>query len=227
MAIDTGGKTGRRPGGVSSRDAILDAARTLFTLRGYKGATVRAIAGEAGADPALIRHFFGDKDGLFAAAMELPADATNEILDVFTAVADQWGERLTWAYLGLWERPETAAPLRATLVSAFTNVQALDQFREFIVTTMLEPASKKLPGGEPELRLTLAISHLFGIALARHLLKTPPIARQNFADLVTLVAPSVQGYLTGPLPDRESPVDSDPLASQPRDTKRRQNAATK
>ncbi|GAB3605601.1 hypothetical protein GCM10027413_10100 [Conyzicola nivalis] len=203
MVIDAGGKTGRRPGGSSSRDAILDAARTLFTLHGYKGATVRAIAGAAGADPALIRHFFGDKDGLFAAAMALPADATQEILDVFTAPDDQWGERLTWAYLGLWERPETAAPLRATLVSAFTNDQALDHFREFLVATMLEPASRKLPPGEPELRLTVAISHLIGVALSRHLLKAPPIERQSLANLVALVAPSIQGYLTGPLPIRE------------------------
>lgn len=208
MAIDTGGKTGRRPGGLSSRDAILKAARDLFTLHGYKGATVRAIANEAGADPALIRHFFGDKDGLFAAAMALPSDATHEILGVFSAPADQWGRRLTEAYLGLWERPETAAPLRATLVSAFTNEQALDQFREFLLATILEPASKKLTTSEPQLRLTVAISHLIGIALARHLMKAPPIAQQSLTNLTALVAPVIQAYLTGPLPIRGATADS-------------------
>ena len=37
MAIDTGGRTGRRPGPGSSRDAILQAAREQFTEHGFKG----------------------------------------------------------------------------------------------------------------------------------------------------------------------------------------------
>lgn len=202
MTIDTGGKTGRRPGGASSRQAILDAARELFMLHGFKGATVRAIAAEAGADPALIRHFFGDKDGLFIAAMQLPPDATRDVLAVFSTPAEEWGTRLTRAYLLLWEDQSTAAPVRATLVSAFTNEQALAQFRSFLVAAVLEPASAHLPADDPELRLGIAMSHLIGVALARHLLAVPPIVRQEIDDLVELIGPSVQRYLTGPLPQR-------------------------
>ena len=75
MSVDTNGRTGRRPGPVSTKDAILDAARDQFTQHGYKGATLRAIAGQAGVDPGLIRHFFGDKEGLFAASLALPPEA--------------------------------------------------------------------------------------------------------------------------------------------------------
>lgn len=198
--IESGGRTGRRPGGTSSRDAILGAARELFTAHGFKGATVRAIAAQAGADAALIRHFFGGKEGLFLAAMELPPDATGEVLAVFDAPAEEWGELLTRAYLSLWEDPDTAAPLRATLVSAFTNEQALQHFRAFLVATVLVPASRHLPPDDPELRLSLAMGHLIGVALARHLLVIPPIAAQDVDSLVSLVAPAVQRYLCGPLP---------------------------
>src|ERR1044072_1427095 len=93
LTIDHGGRTGRRTGPGSSRQAILDAARDHFTRHGYKGATLRAIAAQAGGDPALVRHFFGGKDGLFAAAMELPPAAARGILGAFDAPPEPWGAR--------------------------------------------------------------------------------------------------------------------------------------
>ena len=200
MAIDANGKTGRRPGTGSSRQMILDAARDQFTQHGYKGATVRAIAGQAGADPNLIRHFFGDKDGLFAAAMELPPEAASTILAVFDHAVEEWGERLTRAYLTIWESPDTAAPLRAILVSAFTNDQALESLRSFLVSTALEPASRKLNMSNPGLRVTVSMSHLLGIALTRYILQAPPIREQSIDNLAALVGPTIQRYLKGPLP---------------------------
>ncbi len=70
-------RTGRRPGESSSRQDILDAAQRLFAARGYQGATMRAIAAEAGVDAALIVHFFGNKRALLAeAAPPTPWDST-------------------------------------------------------------------------------------------------------------------------------------------------------
>lgn len=204
MKIDSGGKTGRRPGSVSSRDAILNAARDQFTRHGYKGATMRAIGCQAGADPTLIRHFFGNKDGLFAAAMQLPAGAAETLLRVFDEPQDTWGSRLTGAYLSLWEDPDTAAPLRAVLVSAFTNEQALEQFRALLIATMNTAAIHRLPGENPTLRLTLAMSHLIGVALARYIMKAPALGAESVEALVALVGPIVQQYLTGAFPEHSA-----------------------
>src|ERR1700759_1320075 len=71
----TGRRRGRRPGGANTRAQLLDAARAEFAERGYEGATVRAIADRAGVDPAMVNHFFGGKDGLFPASLDLPRDA--------------------------------------------------------------------------------------------------------------------------------------------------------
>ena len=65
-------RPGRRSGPTVSRGDILAAARRLFAERGYDGATIRAIAQEAGVDAALVHHFFGTKEHVFVAAMELP-----------------------------------------------------------------------------------------------------------------------------------------------------------
>ena len=65
---------GRRPGESGTRDAILAAARLAFGRQGYGATSVRAVARAAGVDPSLVLHFFGSKDGLFEAALQLPAD---------------------------------------------------------------------------------------------------------------------------------------------------------
>ncbi len=200
MAIGTGGRSGRRPGPTSSRDAILAAAREQFTEHGYRGATLRAIAGQAGVDPGLIRHFFGDKEGLFSASLELPPQAASAVLATFATPMDEWGVRLTRTYLSLWEDPAVAGPLRATAVSAFANDQALDRLRAFIVSAVLEKAAPRLPQDNPALRLSTAMTHLVGLALGRYLLKAPPLVAADLDEIVALVGPVIQRYLTGPLP---------------------------
>ena len=67
-------RTGRRPGNSGSREAILEAARAAFGERGFSDASVRDIAVRAGVDAALVHHFYGTKEQLFAAAMKLPVD---------------------------------------------------------------------------------------------------------------------------------------------------------
>ena len=64
---------GRRAGESGTREAILAAARAQFADHGYDGATIRTIAAAAGVDPALVHHFHGSKEKLFAAAMRLPS----------------------------------------------------------------------------------------------------------------------------------------------------------
>ena len=65
---------GRRPGAPDTRAAVLAAARAAFAAKGFGGTTIRAVAADAGVDPALVHHYFGTKDDLFLAAMELPVD---------------------------------------------------------------------------------------------------------------------------------------------------------
>lgn len=200
VSDESEGRTGRRPGPTSTRDDILDAARAEFSRHGFKGATLRAIAGAAGVDPGLIRHFFGDKQGLFVASMEMPVDALNVVLSAVEGPRDEWGERLTRAYLSLWDEPPTAAAMRAGVVSAFGNEQALASLREFVMSTIMAGLRPHLPDDDPDLRLATAVTHIVGIAMGRYILRIPPLVDHSLDDLVALIAPSVQHYLTGPLP---------------------------
>jgi AcrR family transcriptional regulator len=60
----------RRRDAEATRAAILEAAKTQFARAGYDRAGLRDIAAEAGADVALIKRYFGSKEGLFTAALK-------------------------------------------------------------------------------------------------------------------------------------------------------------
>ena len=60
----------RRRDAAATRAAILEAAKGLFARLGYDRAGLREIAAEAGADVALIKRYFGGKEGLFTEALK-------------------------------------------------------------------------------------------------------------------------------------------------------------
>ncbi|HNX94034.1 MAG TPA: TetR/AcrR family transcriptional regulator [Holophaga sp.] len=77
---------------------LLDAAQKVFARDGLSGATLRAIAREAGCDPALIYYHFENKEAIFAALIErmLPV-----IRKGIQAIAHAKGER--HAALQIWD----------------------------------------------------------------------------------------------------------------------------
>lgn len=53
-----------------TRQRLLDAAEGEFAARGFAGARLREIAEAAGVQPALIHHYFTDKQGLYRAVLD-------------------------------------------------------------------------------------------------------------------------------------------------------------
>ncbi|BDB44012.1 MULTISPECIES: TetR/AcrR family transcriptional regulator [Mycobacterium] len=58
------------------RTLILASARKLFSIHGYRGTSTRDVASAAGVTAAAIYRHFGNKEGLFEAAVEEPLHAT-------------------------------------------------------------------------------------------------------------------------------------------------------
>jgi AcrR family transcriptional regulator len=55
--------------GIARRQQILDAARELFAVRGYRGASMRDVAGQVGLSMAGLLHYFPSKEELLAAVL--------------------------------------------------------------------------------------------------------------------------------------------------------------
>ena len=114
-------RTGRRPGASSTREAILEAAGRLFSERGYEGATMRAIAAEAGVDAALVVHFFGNKAALLAEAVQWPFDPEVEMPKLLADGRRNVGRRLAALFVTTWDEEGSRNPILTLLRAATTE----------------------------------------------------------------------------------------------------------
>ncbi|MEU0667573.1 TetR family transcriptional regulator [Streptomyces lavendulocolor] len=182
--------------GPGTRERILEAARAEFAERGYDKTSVRGIAKAAGVDPALVHHYFGTKDEVFAAAIELSFEPALIVPAIVGGPAEGIGERLARYFLSVWENPVTRAPLLAVIRSALTHEAAAKVLRGFVLRRLLQRVAADLDVPDPEFRAELAASHMIGIAILRYVVQVEPLASARPEDIVAMVAPTLQRYLT-------------------------------
>jgi AcrR family transcriptional regulator len=197
--VTTKATRGRRPGSPDTREAILVAARGLFADRGFGSTSVRAIAAEAGVDPALVHHYFGSKEDLFVTALELPVDPRVLLAPVAALGPDGAAERLLGVFLSVWDDPETRVRLLAVVRRVFEpEGQAL--IRDGFLRVVIGPIGVALGIDEPERRMPLVVSQMLGLIIVRYVLEIEPVASMPADLVVATYGPTIQRYLTGELP---------------------------
>lgn len=150
-------------------------------------------------DPALVHHYFGTKEQIFAAAVEVAfAPALSAPEAVVDGPPDQVGERLARFVFGVWENPTTRKPLLAILRSAVNNDTAAAVFRRLVASQLLRRVAAQVDLPDAELRAELAAAQLVGCAMLRYVIKVEPLASADLELIIARVAPVVQGHLTGP-----------------------------
>ncbi|OKK02859.1 TetR family transcriptional regulator [Streptomyces sp. CB03234] len=182
--------------GPGARERILEAARAEFAERGYDKTSVRGIAKAAGVDPALVHHYFGTKDEVFAAAIEVSFEPALILPAIIGESTEGVGERLARYFIGVWENPATRAPLLAIIRSALTHEAAAKVLRGFVLRRVLERVADDLDVPNPKFRAELAASQLIGIAILRYVVRVEPLASAHPDEIVAMVAPTLQRYLT-------------------------------
>ncbi|WP_225801827.1 TetR family transcriptional regulator [Streptomyces sp. NK15101] len=182
--------------GPGARERILEAARAQFAERGYDKASVRGIAKAAGVDPALVHHYFGTKDEVFAAAVEVSFEPTTVVPAILGGPREAIGERLARFFIGVWENPASRAPLLAIVRSALTHEAAAKVLRTFVLRRLLERIAAELDVPDPAFRAELAASHMIGIVIMRYVIQVEPLASADPERIVEQVAPTLQRYLT-------------------------------
>ncbi|WP_416975198.1 TetR family transcriptional regulator [Streptomyces sp. 4F14] len=182
-----------------TRAKILAVAREEFSERGYEKTSVRGIAKAAGVDSALVHHYFGTKEQMFAAAVEdAVAPALNAPDILVDGPLEETGERFARFVFGVWENPTTRTPLLAILRSAVTNDTAAAVFRRLVASQLLRRVAARVDLPDAELRAELAAAQLIGCAMLRYVIKVEPLASADVEQLIARVAPVVQGHLTAP-----------------------------
>ncbi|GAA2109765.1 hypothetical protein GCM10009759_50740 [Kitasatospora saccharophila] len=189
--------TPERPGGrgTRTRQAILAAARELFSELGYEQTTVRTVAHRAGVDPALVMKYFGSKEGLFDAVSEL----TLSFGGALSGPPEQLGERLLGHVLAdLDGRPDRSLPV---LRSMLTHPQAAEAVRCAVADPGNSPVADALTGEDAQLRATLVGTVALGLLVSRYLLRVPEVEQAPAEQLTALLGPCLRPLLTPPGPD--------------------------
>lgn len=191
-------RRGRPRGGESdTRDRILASAIEEFADNGYDAATIRGIATRADVDSALVHHYFGTKADLFAEAIGAPMRPDVDIPALLAGPRDQLGADIVRYVLEAWEKPEVRKRGVVLLRHALGNRLTTPLVAGFLSRELLGRIAAHLDAPNPELRASLAGSQVAGLLIARHVLKLPAVAAASVDELVALVGPNVQRYLTG------------------------------
>lgn len=190
MSTTTADESHLRPAGRATRAAIADAAQRLFAERGYDATSVRAIAAEAGVDPALVIRHFGSKEALFLRAPE-QGQGVSAVLD---GPIDDLGRRLVRYFLD--QTDSGFAQRYIALVQASHHPQIREHLRRNTAEGFIAPLAPRLRGERRELRVALLVAQLGGLLNLLHIQQTPELTGADTADIIELYGDAMQRLLT-------------------------------
>ena len=173
--------------------AILEAARELFAEQGFERTTIRAVAGRAGVDPALVMQYFRSKEGLFAAAARWPEAAET----LLSAPRDQVATAALQDLLSRFEgddRESAVALMRACL----THPEASRVMRDEVMCERADSVARTLGGADAELRAGLLGACMIGLGMARYVLEIPAVAQASREDVERLMEPVLRVLVDPP-----------------------------
>jgi AcrR family transcriptional regulator len=184
----------------AAREAILAAARRRFTDHGYDRTTIRLVAFDAGVDPSMVMRYYGSKDGLFAAALDMDL----KLPDLSDLDKAQQADVLARHFVAMWSTDNGSA-LTLLLRSAVTHEAAAERLRAAF-TEQVAPMVRTMHDATlgSDVRAGPVSTHLLGFALTRYVPRIPPIVDLDDDDLVALAARTLHRILVEPVPTRPS-----------------------
>ncbi|WP_197288230.1 TetR family transcriptional regulator [Nocardia sp. NRRL S-836] len=192
-------RRGRRAAGEDTRAALLAAARETFVEKGYDGATVRAIAARAGVDAAMVNHWFGGKEGLFAqSVLQLPFDPAEILKRLLDGPVEEAGERIIRTFVTVWDA--TGGGTFAALIRSVTSHQEVaNALKSFFINAIFKKLLTEIGARDRDLRATLAATQMVGLGIVRYVVRFEPLASTDLETVVSAIGPNMQRYLTGDL----------------------------
>lgn len=177
----------RRRDAAATREAVLVAAREIFTRLGYDGAGIRDIARGAGVDARLIGRYFGSKEGLFAEVVEAVFEKT--------------------MMMGPGHNHEAARSLLADTVSgpadgilmvlrSAANERAVAIMRNNLELRYQRAVADGLPGANAVGRAALLVAVCSGVQHMRNVIRSTALTDGDLDDLVPYLEAALDALST-------------------------------
>jgi AcrR family transcriptional regulator len=184
-------KHDRRPGSRGPREErgvtvtqIQAAARASFAKNGWAGT---------------VHYYFSSKEELLDAVTTFPAEWVASIQTAHSVPLAQRGEAIVRNVVWTWSQPEIREALVSILLTAAHDPRTHEKVRA-VITTSLQPAvADRITGEERLLRAALIGSQVLGLVMHRYVWEIEPLASIPDDDLVAVIGPTIQRYLSGRL----------------------------
>lgn len=175
------------------RDAILEAAKEEFNANGYEETTMRRIGKRLDCNPSLVTYYYGSKESLFRAAMNLPEDPARQILEILLPGWEGAGARVLAYILDMYEAQLTAETMSTLLRTLMTDSATAQRFRNYAKTEVLDRIASSIEGSEEvATELELIVATVSGVMMMRYVVRIEPLASMPGPELIARMAPVVQ-----------------------------------
>ncbi|MCW2776301.1 MAG: transcriptional regulator, TetR family [Frankiales bacterium] len=174
--------------------AILASARHAFATSGFERTTIRAVAADAGVDPALVMQHYGSKEGLFAAS----AAWAEQHESMLTAAPADLPRAALDDLLSRFEDPAGGEAAIALMRSCLTHPVAARVMRDDVMCDRKAAVEAALEGPDAALRAGVFAAVMMGLSMARYLLEVPPVCDATAEELHRVVEPLLRALVEPP-----------------------------
>lgn len=177
-----------------TESSILDAARELFAADGFERTTIRAVAGRAGVDPALVMQHFGSKERLFAESTRWSTEHST----ILSATSDGLPAAAIADLISHFEQGADREAAVALMRNCLTHPASLAMMRDQVMCERKAVVAAQLEGPDAELRAALFGACMIGLSLSRYLIKLEPVASASPEELLRLMEPVLRALIEPP-----------------------------
>ena len=185
-------------GALSER--ILSSAQASFASQGFQATTLSSVAKAAGVDSSLVNYYFDNKFGLLFAVLSKSSASATSIAEAAKVPLKRRGKAVLKAFLEVCDGEESGDLIRSILMCASIEPLAVQQIREIFVVHLEKSVSQSFPVYDRRIRTGMLSTHLVGLAMTRYVWKVGPLSELESPEIVNLLSPIVQSYLSEPIP---------------------------
>jgi AcrR family transcriptional regulator len=180
-------------------EKIVRSARDAFAASGFEATSLRSIGDAAGVDASLVNYYFSNKEGLLEAVLTIPESLLVPLIDATGAASSTRGRAVLAAFLEICDGPVSGDLVRTIFLCAAREPLAVQRLREIFIAHIGQAVRASAPERERRLRTGLVATNVIGLALTRYVWKVGPLSELSSDEVVDLLGPTIQRYLTGRL----------------------------
>jgi AcrR family transcriptional regulator len=170
-------------------------ARKAFASAGYDKTTIRLVAENAGVDPKLVMHYFGNKQKLFIATMKFPTQISKGVKLLAVAPESKRGELIAELFLA-----PTVKAVRQRLVgvirAAASEPEAAEMLRELYLRELLIPILTSIKIDNMEKRAVMLSAVFVGFVFTSEIVDLQSMGGRDDSARKRLIGSVVQTILT-------------------------------